>query len=157
MERVVAANSAGLEPVALELARGANYAAFTTLMPDGSPQTHLTWVGEEGGDLLVNTQTHHQKYRNVLRDPRVAVTVWDQDNPYRYAEVRGEVVEAVGGAEAREHIDELSLKYHGALYGRRIESERVSERVILHVRPHRQVINAPGFGQRGARDAAESG
>lgn len=131
-----------LHPTVLELAGGPNYAAFTTLMPDGHPQTQITWVDAEDGHVLVNTETGHQKFRNVRRDPRVTVTVWDRENPYRYAEIRGEVVEEVAGPEAREHIDQLSIKYHGGPYGRSIQSERV----VLKISPRRQVVNDPQFG-----------
>ena len=66
--------------------------------------------------------------------PRVTVTIWDRDDPYHYAEVRGEVVETVTGPEARAHIDSLSVKYYGHEYRNRIQSERL----ILRIRPLRQ-------------------
>jgi PPOX class probable F420-dependent enzyme len=131
-----------LDPGVVELARGPNYAAFTTLMEDGRPQTRIVWVGTDGEHILVNTQKNHKKFENVRRDPRISVAIWDARNPYHYAEVRGEVVETVFGDEARRHIDELSLKYHGMPYGRKIESERV----MLRVEAHRQIVNAPVFG-----------
>ncbi|MGF1470626.1 MAG: PPOX class F420-dependent oxidoreductase [Rubrobacteraceae bacterium] len=139
---MVAETDEGLHPVAAELAGRPNYAAFTTLMPDGRPQTQITWVDAAGKYVLVNTETGHQKFRNARRDPRVTVTVWDANNPYRYAEIRGEVVEVVTGAEAREHIDKLSIKYHGGPYGRPIRSERV----MLKISPRRQVVNDPRSG-----------
>ncbi len=82
---------------------------------------------------------HRQKYKNVERDPRVTLMIWDHEDPYRFVEVRGTVVEEVKGAEAREHIDKLSYKYHDRPYGTRIQSERV----ILKVAPRRQVIRIP--------------
>jgi hypothetical protein len=57
--------------------------------------------------------------------PRVTLMIWDKEGPYRFVEVRGEVVEGVKGPEARKHIDELSHKYHDRLYQTRIRSERV--------------------------------
>ena len=69
--------------------------------------------------LLINTEVRRQKFRNVERDPRVTVTIWDKEDPYRFVEVRGEVVEKVKGMEAREHIDELSHKYRGKPYRHR--------------------------------------
>ena len=75
---------------------------------------------------MVNTETHRQKYKNVERDPKVTLTIRDEANPYRYAKVRGDVVEKVTGQEPREHIDELSQKYYGEDYPpESIESERV--------------------------------
>ena len=128
-----------LHPSVLELARGQNFAALTTLLPSGHPQTQVMWVDADGRHLLINTEVHRQKYRNVERDPRVTLMIWDKEDPYRFVEVRGEVVEKVKGPEAREHIDELSYKYHGRAYGTKIRSERV----ILKIAPLRQVIRIP--------------
>ena len=102
-----------VHPMVLELTRGQNFAALTTLLPDGHPQTQVMWIDANEQHLLVNTEVHRQKFRNVERDPRVTVTIWDKEDPYRFVEVRGEVVEKVKGQEAREHIDELSQKYRG--------------------------------------------
>ncbi len=106
-------NGSGLHPTTVELAQGANYAAITAVLPSGNLQNHYIWVGTDGVRLFVNTGVHRQKYKNVERDPRVTLTIRDEENPYRYAEVRGEVVETVTGQEARDHIDRLSRKYHG--------------------------------------------
>jgi PPOX class probable F420-dependent enzyme len=84
-------------------------------MPDGSPQMTQTWVDTDGTHVLVNTVDGHQKVRNMRRDPRVAVTVADPDDPSRYFEVRGRVVE-VSEDGARQHIDELSQRYMGRPY-----------------------------------------
>jgi PPOX class probable F420-dependent enzyme len=115
-------------------AEGKNFAAVTTLMPDGTPQTTPLWVDTDGEHLLLNTEVHRQKYKNVSRDPRITVTIMDAANPYLYGEVRGEVVETVTGPEARAHIDKLAQKYQGTDYGNPIQSERV----ILKVAPRRQ-------------------
>jgi PPOX class probable F420-dependent enzyme len=128
-----------LHPMVLELARGQNFAAITTLLPDGHPQTQVMWVDADGAHLLVNTEVHRQKFRNVERDPRVTLMIWDRGDPYRFVEVRGEVVEKVKGPEARKHIDELSHKYRGRPYQTRIRSERV----VLRIAPLRQVIRIP--------------
>ena len=125
-----------LEEGVRRLARGKNFAAFTTLLPDGQPMTHVMWIDCDDEHVLINTETHRQKAKNVRRDPRVTVTIWDDADPYRYAEVRGEVVETVAGPEARAHIDSLSMKYHGHEYRNRIRSERV----ILRIKPLRQRV-----------------
>jgi PPOX class probable F420-dependent enzyme len=132
-------NDHELHPKVLELARGQNFATITTLLPDGHPQTQVMWVDTDGDHLLVNTEVHRQKFRNVERDPRVTITVWDREDPYRFVEVRGEVVEKVRGPEARRHIDELSHKYRGEPYQTPIRSERV----VLRIAPSRQVIRIP--------------
>jgi len=86
------------------------FGSFTTLMPDGSPQTTPVWVDFENGKVVVNTAFGRQKDKNVRRDPRVAVTLIDPDNPYRYMEIRGRVAEVTeNGAE--KHIDKMAKKY----------------------------------------------
>jgi PPOX class probable F420-dependent enzyme len=132
-------NGQELHPMVLEMARGRNFAAFTTLLPGGHPQTQVMWVDANEHRLLINTEVHRQKFRNVERDPRVTVTIWDKEDPYRFVEVRGEVVEKVKGQEAREHIDELSQKYRGKPYQTPIRSERV----VFRIAPSRQVIRIP--------------
>jgi general stress protein 26 len=81
------------------------------------------WVDADRQHLLINTEVHRQKFRNVERDPSVTVMIWDNEDPYLFVEVRGDVVEKVKGPEARKHIDELSQKYRGRLYKSRIRSE----------------------------------
>lgn len=116
------------------LVKGPNFGTITTLMKDGSPATQVMWIDADDDHVLINTEIHRAKYRNILRDPRVAVTIWDADDPYEYVEVRGVVEQAVTGPEARAHIDELSERYDGHPYRNQIESERV----ILKIRPTRQ-------------------
>ena len=132
-------NGQELDPSVLELARGQNFAALTTLLPSGHPQTQVMWVDADGRHLLINTEVHRQKFRNVEHDPRVTLMIWDNGDPYRFVEVRGEVVEKVKGPEARKHIDELSHKYRGRPYRTTIRSERV----ILRIAPLLQVIRLP--------------
>ncbi|MFP3900772.1 MAG: PPOX class F420-dependent oxidoreductase [Acidimicrobiia bacterium] len=113
---------------------GRNVAAVTTLLPDGTPMTQPMWVDADDEHLLLNTEVERQKARNVRRDPRITVTIWDDENPYLYGEVRGEVVEMLDGPEARAHIDQLSRKYTGGDYANPIGSPRV----ILKVAPTRR-------------------
>ncbi|MDN3495406.1 PPOX class F420-dependent oxidoreductase [Planococcus sp. APC 4015] len=114
------------------LAKGKNFASLTTLRKDGSPTAQVMWVDCDDEYILINTEVHRLKYRHMLRDPRVAVLIIDQENPYSYAEVRGEVVEFIHGDEARAHIDVLSEKYFGRPY---IAEQIESERVICRIRP----------------------
>jgi len=88
------------------------FAHLATLMPDGSPQTTPVWVDYQDGFILVNTARGRQKDRNIRRNPRVALSILDPDNSYRYLQVRGRVVEITeSGADA--HIDRLAFKYLG--------------------------------------------
>ena len=116
------------------LARGRNFAALTTLFPDGTPQTQVMWVDADDDHVLINTEVHRAKFRNVERDPRVTVTIWQADDPYRYIEVRGEVTYIVRGPAARAHIDECAQRYLGRDY----PAEQItSERAILRISPRR--------------------
>ena len=94
--------------------------------------THVMWVDADEDHVLINTEVHRAKFRAVARDPRVTVTIWQRDDPYTYAEVRGQVVETVRGPEARTHIDSLSRKYRGTDYD---DATITSERVILRIAP----------------------
>jgi PPOX class probable F420-dependent enzyme len=120
------------------LAQGKNFAAFSTLLPDGQPMTHMMWVDADDEYVLINTEIGRQKERNVKRDPRVTVTVIDTANPYNYGEVRGKVVQEVTGPEAREHIDKLAMKYTGKPYD---PNAIKTERVLLRIAPDRQRSN----------------
>ncbi len=108
------------------------FAALTTLMPDGSPQTTPVWVDTDGEHVIFNSAKGRQKDRNVRRDPRVALAIVDPDNPYRYLEVRGKVAEITEqGADA--HIDKMAKKYLGQdKYPYRQAGE---VRVVYKVRP----------------------
>ena len=118
----------------IALAKAPNFAAFTTLFPNGYPATHIMWIDCDDDHLLINTEVHRAKYKNVQRDPRVAVSIWEEEDPYSYMEVRGRVVATETGPHARRHIDELNHKYHGHPYRNRIRSERV----LLRIAPERQ-------------------
>jgi PPOX class probable F420-dependent enzyme len=142
-----------LDPDIRTLALGRNWAAFTTMLPSGHPSTQLMWVDADEDHLLINTETHRQKFQNVCRDPRVTVTVMDAGNPTHYGEARGTVVGFVRGEAAREHIDKLSLEYFGRPYPHAIESERV----ILLIKPFRQVVLSLSPAQaRGRQNGGDS-
>lgn len=111
-----------------------NFAALTTLGKDGSPSTHIMWIDADDNHLLINTEVHRLKFKNMEADPRVAVLVIDAETPYRYIEARGKVVETVRGEEARNHIDACSRRYTGADYAPPITSERVLVKIqVDHV------------------------
>jgi PPOX class probable F420-dependent enzyme len=117
-----------------KLLEGKNFANLATLMPDGSPQVTPVWVDYDGAHILVNTAEGRQKARNLRRDPRVALSVSNQENPYSYVQIRGRVVDITAdGADA--HIDKLAKKYLGQdTYPYRTPTE---ERLILKIEPER--------------------
>jgi PPOX class probable F420-dependent enzyme len=119
-----------LDDIVLRLARGKNLATVVTLMPSGQPQALLTWIDTDGDHLLVNTEPQRQRAKNVARDPRITVLIHSADDPWDWAEVRGHVVDVVGGQEARDHIDALSRKYLGVDYRNPIGPDG---RIILRI------------------------
>ncbi|MFJ9693255.1 TIGR03618 family F420-dependent PPOX class oxidoreductase [Kitasatospora sp. NPDC101183] len=126
-----------LSPAVRALADGPNFGALTTLMRDGTPQTQIVWVSTIGDHLALNSEVARQKVRNLRRDPRATVTIWQHDDPLNFAEVRGRVVEEVLGDRARAHIDELSRKYLGGPFP---DEFIASDRVLLLVAPDRQLV-----------------
>lgn len=110
------------------------FAVLATLMPDGSPQVTPVWCDFDGTHVLVNSARGRVKDRNMRRDPRVALVIMDPENPYRYVEVRGRVVE-ITEQGADEHIDKLARKYLGVeKYPYRQPGE---VRVLYKIRPER--------------------
>jgi PPOX class probable F420-dependent enzyme len=86
------------------------FASLATLMPDGTPQVTPVWVDWDGKHVVVNSAKGRVKDRNMRKSPKVAVAIIDPDNPYRYLEVRGRVVE-VTEQGAPQHIDKMAKKY----------------------------------------------
>ena len=72
-----------------DLVGAPNYAHIATLNADGSPQSSVVWVQLDGEGVLFNSDARFKKARNMTRDPRVAISIHDARNPYRYIEVRG--------------------------------------------------------------------
>lgn len=110
------------------------FGSFTTLMPDGSPQTTPVWVDFVGGKVWVNTALGRQKDKNVRHDPRVAVTLMDPQNPYRYLEIRGKVDDITTDG-ASQHIDKMAKKYIGQ--DKYPWSRPGEQRVLLKITPEK--------------------
>ncbi len=107
------------------------FAHLATTMADGSPQVSPVWFEYDGTHIVINSAFGRVKDRNMRRNPRVAVAISDPDNPYRYLQVRGSVVEITteGGDEG---IDRLANKYMGVdVYpGHSPDETRVSYKII---------------------------
>jgi len=88
------------------------FASLATVMPDGRPQVTPVWCDYDGTHVIVNTAKGRMKDRNMRRDPRVSLAIIDPDNPYRYLEARGRVVEITEDG-ADQHIDKMAKKYLG--------------------------------------------
>jgi PPOX class probable F420-dependent enzyme len=96
----------------LDLFKKPAFAHLATLMRDGSPQVTPVWVDYDGKYVRVNSALGRVKDKNMRRDPRVSLAIQDSDNPYRYVEIRGKVVEITQNG-ADDHINKLSQKYLG--------------------------------------------
>ena len=120
----------------VKLVDGRNYAVLATVNPDGSPQTSVVWVGRDGNDLLFSTVEGRVKHRNMLRDPRVSVSVIDSADPENYVELRG-LVTMAPDPDRRVDIS-LSWKYDGREPGpdrpgaKRVVVRMVVEKVAGH-------------------------
>jgi PPOX class probable F420-dependent enzyme len=115
-----------------------NFAHIATVLPDGGPHTVPVWIGLEGSRIVFLTSPNSRKARNLERDPRVAISITDRNQPHSMAQLRGRVVERIEGDPAWEIIDRLSQKYIGQPYPLR------SDRVVYVVEPERAI--AQSFG-----------
>jgi PPOX class probable F420-dependent enzyme len=109
-------------------------AHVATVGPDGAPQNNPVWFDWDGQTLRFSQTTNRQKYRNVQREPRVALSIVDPENPYRYLEVRG-TVERIEPDPDKAFINKMAKKYIDQdVYPWGQPGE---ERVVVVVRPER--------------------
>lgn len=111
---------------------------LATVMPDGQPQVTPVWASRSGDEVWVNSAKGRQKDKNMRERPQATVSAVDPANPYRWIEVRGNVVETVEGDAALEHINALAHTYMGKDYPLLQEGE---ERVIYKIAPTRANTN----------------
>ena len=110
------------------------FGQLATLMPDGTPQVTPVWLDFDGTHVRVNSAKGRLKDKNMRRNPNVAISLQDPDNPYRYLAVRGKVVD-ITEKGADDHIDSLAKKYLGKdKYPLRGSGE---VRVIYKIQPER--------------------
>jgi len=102
-----------LPPEVRELFEKANFVHLATLTKDGAPSSSAIWGGLEGDNVVFFTQEGSLKARNMERDPRVAISVTDHEDPYQTAQLRGRVVEVRGAEEAHALADALAVRYTG--------------------------------------------
>ncbi len=94
----------------MDLFKKRTFATLVTLNADGSPQATPVWCDHDGTHVVVNSAKGRRKDKNMRRDPRVALSLIDPDNPYRYLECRGKV-EEITEKGASDHIDKMAKKY----------------------------------------------
>src|SRR3989304_954352 len=98
---------------AVKLFEGSNLVFIATIMKDGSPQLSPVWANYEDEHILVNTAEGRLKHKNVLRDPRVAVSAVDQNNPLNMTTIQGKVIEIIPDYDDYQHANMLTKKYMG--------------------------------------------
>jgi PPOX class probable F420-dependent enzyme len=129
------------EPIT-QLLKGKNFAYLSTLMKDGSPQVTPTRIDidKDGNSILINTAEGRIKQKNISRDPRVAISISDQNNPYNMVSIRGRVIEQIS-EDADGHTDRLAKKYLGMdKYPYRSPNEK---RVVLKIKPEKVFHQQP--------------
>ena len=121
-----------------------SFAFLATLMKDGSPHVSPVWIDIVDNIILINTAKGRIKQRNVSRDPRVSISLIDDENPYSMVTIRGKVIDQTSNG-ADEHIDKLAKKY--------LNTERYPghspnvERVILRIKPEKIFYLPPRYEQ----------
>jgi PPOX class probable F420-dependent enzyme len=100
-----------LSGAARKIIDGVNPGVLGTVNPDGSPQTSVVWVGRDGDDVVISSAAGRQKDRNLRREPRASLCVYDQADPEQYVEVRG--VATVTEDAGRALAVALAEKYEG--------------------------------------------
>jgi PPOX class probable F420-dependent enzyme len=109
--------------------KGHHFGVVATVGADGHPQTSVVWVDTDGENVVFNTTNKRAKGRNLRANPRVSISVWDNEDPYKYFEVQGPVELDEEGAN--EHISELSMRYDGKPF------HTPTDRLIVRIKPER--------------------
>ncbi len=126
-----------MDDKAVKLFQDKNLVFISTLMKDGSPQLSPVWANYDDEHILVNTAEGRIKHQNVLRDPRIAVSVVSKNNPLDMTTIRGKVVEIIPDPEYK-HADRLTLQYMGRdHYPFKREDEK---RIIFRIKPERVFV-----------------
>jgi len=124
-----------LSPNAVKLLEQQVIAHVATVMADGSPHVTPVWVDVEpdGSHVLINSAEGRIKTRNLVRDPRIALSIFDPQDAHRGVVIRGTIVERrVGDEGGNQHIDKMAKKYRGLdKYPNRSE-----QRVVMRIKPH---------------------
>jgi PPOX class probable F420-dependent enzyme len=133
--------TASLSAAARKIIDAPNPAVLATVNPDGSPQTSVVWVGRDGDDLLISSAAGRRKDKNLARDPRVSVTVYDQADPLRYIEVRG--LATVAEDPGRQLAVSLAEEYEGPGAGQEyLELPPEVIRIVIRITPQRVLGSA---------------
>jgi PPOX class probable F420-dependent enzyme len=108
---------------------GTPIAHLATVLPDGAPHTVPVWIGTEGDYIVIITGPQSRKAKNMRRDPRVALSLTDPDNPLQPIALRGRVISWIQGDPAWTIVDRIANKYSGPPYS------RDTQRVVAVIEP----------------------
>jgi PPOX class probable F420-dependent enzyme len=126
----------------VKLFEGKNFAFLATIRKDGSPQVTPTWVDRENDFILINTAEGRIKHKNIARDPRVSISLVDEQNPYSMVTISGRVIEqTTRGSE--EHIDKLAKRYLNT--DKYPNHSPDLKRVILKIKPEKIFFIPPRY------------
>tara|TARA_B100000315_G_scaffold215562_1_gene214922 strand:- start:21 stop:416 length:396 start_codon:yes stop_codon:yes gene_type:complete len=123
-----------MDPKVEKLFQKKNLIFIATINPDGSPQLTPVWGNYNDNHILINTAEGRIKHKNVQKDPRVAVSVVDHDNPLNMTTIRGKVVQIISDYDYS-HANELTKQYMGINeYPYKRENEK---RIIIKIKPEK--------------------
>jgi PPOX class probable F420-dependent enzyme len=124
----------------LDLLTRSVHGVFTTMMPDGQPQSSLVWCDFDGECACVNTTLERQKGRNLTANPKATLLIVDPQDTSRYIEIRGEVEMVLAGA--LKHLDEITRQYtsHPCYYGYVFPTEQQYRETRVICRLHAKKI-----------------
>ena len=133
--------TASLSDAARKIIDAPNPAVLATVNPDGSPQTSVVWVRRDGNDLLISSAAGRRKDKNLARDPRVSMTVYDQADPLQYVEVRG--LASISEDPGRQLAVSLAEEYEGPGAGQEyLELPPEVIRIVIRITPQRVLGSA---------------
>lgn len=115
------------------------FAFVSTLGKFGEPQVNPIWFLWDGSHIRFGVLEGRQKYRNLVRDNRIAIALANPANPYRYLEVRGRVVD-IEADEDDAVFNAISMKYTGAPFD---PDKEPSARFVATVEVERHTFQQP--------------
>jgi PPOX class probable F420-dependent enzyme len=113
---------------------GKNFPVVATVSPDGTPQSSVVWAKRDGETLVFATGRHRPKGRNLAHNPRVSVSLYDRDNPYQAAEIRGTA--ELLDSDPIELLNELAHKYTGQPWS---SDDEGTELVVIRITPEKVI------------------
>jgi PPOX class probable F420-dependent enzyme len=122
----------------VDLLERPTFAHLATVRPDGSPQSSVMWFAWDGSRVRLTHTSTRQKFANLSREPRVALSIADPDDQYRFLEIRG-TVETIEDDRGAEFYRSLQRRYgmdHPIL--------DADVRVVITIRPDRYVAVRSG-------------